>query len=152
MVLIKKDGFFDDLTSAFAAGDPNVEQKSLEGEHVHCVQLMYHAIARGAFGEMLQLATDDFTLEIVGPEKSRLVGRWQGSAEILSVLQRNYCALRRTNAAHRKRRGPGRHGRRHRPRRWENSRLGQAIPSAVGADIYVCRQPCGEGAADLRRH
>lgn len=90
MVLINKDGFFDDLMSAFAAGDPDVGQKTREAEHVHCLHLMYHAIARGAFAEMLQLTTDDFSFEVIGPERSQLVGRWQGRQEVLAALTRNF--------------------------------------------------------------
>ena len=90
MVLIKQDGFFDDVAAKFAAGDPDVGAKTVENERVRCVQLMYHAIARGAFAEMLQLTTDDFTLEIVGPETSKVVGCWQGHAEVLSAVNRNF--------------------------------------------------------------
>ena len=90
MVLIKQDGFFDDVAAQFAAGDPHVADKAVENEHVRCVQLMYHAIARGAFAEMLQLTTDDFTLEIVGPEMSKLVGCWRGRAAVLSAVERNF--------------------------------------------------------------
>jgi ketosteroid isomerase-like protein len=90
MVLIRKDTFFDDVATAFAAGDPNVGQKSVEAEHVHCIQLLYHAIARGAFDEMLQLTTPDFTLDIVGPETSKLVGVTVGREKVLETLKRNF--------------------------------------------------------------
>ena len=90
MVLIKQDGFFDDIAAAFAAGDPHVGDKTIEAERVRCVQLMYHAIARGAFAEMLQLTADNFTLEIVGPENSKIVGYWQGHNEVLAAVGRNF--------------------------------------------------------------
>jgi ketosteroid isomerase-like protein len=90
MVRIVQPNFFDAVVTAFHAGDPNVGQKQVESERVHCVQLLYHAIARGAFAEVLQLTTPDFVLEIVGPPQSQLVGRWQGHEEILTTLARNF--------------------------------------------------------------
>jgi ketosteroid isomerase-like protein len=90
MVRITKGDFFDAIAAAFAAGDPHIEQKQLEAQHVHSVQLLYHAIARGAFAEMLQLTTDDFVLEILGPPHAQLVGRWQGRDEVLAALLRNF--------------------------------------------------------------
>lgn len=90
MVLLSQNSFFDDIAAAFTAGDPLVGQKQVEAEHVRCVQLLYHAIVRSAFTEMLQLTTNDFVLEIVGPAASCVVGRWQGHAEVLAALQRNF--------------------------------------------------------------
>jgi ketosteroid isomerase-like protein len=90
MVRITEENFFDDVASAFADGDAHVAQKLIESDHVRCVQLIYHAVARGAFDEMLQLTTDDFTLEIFGPEDSPLVGTWRGRAEVLAAVNRNF--------------------------------------------------------------
>ncbi len=90
MVNIVQPSFFDAVVTAFAAGDPNVEQKQVEAERVRCVQLLYHAIARGAFAEVLQLTTPNFVLEIVGPPQSQLVGRWQGHELILAKLAHNF--------------------------------------------------------------
>jgi ketosteroid isomerase-like protein len=90
MVRIIEDGFFDAVVDAFAAGDPHADQKQAEAQRVHCVQLLYHAVARGAFQEMLQLTTAGFELEILGPAGSQLCGSWRGHADVLAALERNF--------------------------------------------------------------
>ena len=59
--------FFESIAEAFQRDDPTADQKQIEQDRIRCIQLLYHAIARGAFGEALELTTDDFVLEILGP-------------------------------------------------------------------------------------
>ncbi len=83
-VRIAEASFFDQVVEAFRRDDPGIDQKKHESDRVHCVQLLYHAIARSAFEEMLELTTDDFVLEVCGPAHLPMCGRWQGREEVLS--------------------------------------------------------------------
>lgn len=89
-VRIADVSFFDQVMEAFRRDDPGVDQKQLESDRVHCVQLLYHAVARSAFEEMLDLTTDDFVLEVCGPAHLPMCGRWQGREEVLAALARNF--------------------------------------------------------------
>ena len=82
MTQIIEGAFFEQISSAFR-----------ETDQVRCVQLLYHAIARGAFAESLELVTDDFELEIYGPPQSPFNGKWQGREDVLAAMQRNFGML-----------------------------------------------------------
>ena len=90
MAQIADGSFFDQVSAAFHARDPDAQSKQRESSHVRCVQLLYHAIARGAFAEALELVTDDFTLEIFGPPDSPFNGRWEGRDEVLAAMEHNF--------------------------------------------------------------
>ena len=90
MAQITDGKFFDSVITAFEDGDPDAASKHREADHVRCVQLMYHAIGRQAFDQCLEMATDDFVLEIVGPETSPMVGRWQGKPDVLAAMEHNF--------------------------------------------------------------
>ena len=90
MAQITDGDFFDQLVLAFQADDPDVASKHREASHLRCLQILYHAIARGAFEESLLLTTEDFTLEIYGPQSSPFNGKWQGREEVLQAMQRNF--------------------------------------------------------------
>lgn len=62
MTQIVDGAFFEQISAAFRENDPDVLTKQRESGHVRCIQLLYHAIARGAFAESLELVTDDFEL------------------------------------------------------------------------------------------
>ena len=94
MSQIADGSFFEHVSSAFKENDPDSPQRERESAHVRCVQLLYHAIARGAFAESLELVTDDFVLEIFGPPSSPFNGRWQGRDDVLAAMQRNFSMLR----------------------------------------------------------
>jgi ketosteroid isomerase-like protein len=90
MPQITDGDFFEQVSLAFQASEPDVASKQREAAHVRRIQLLYHAIARGAFEEALDLTTDDFVLEICGPAVSPFNGRWQGHEEVLAAMKRNF--------------------------------------------------------------
>ena len=90
MAQISDGSFFEQVSTAFHAHDPDASAKRREAAHVRSIQLLYHAVARGAFAEALDLATDDFTLEIVGPPQSPFSGKWQGRSDVLAAMERNF--------------------------------------------------------------
>ena len=93
MTQLIEGAFFEQISAAFRENDPDVLTKQRESDHVRCVQLLYHAIARGAFAESLELVTDDFVLEICGPPQSPFNGKWQGRTDVLAAMQRNFGML-----------------------------------------------------------
>ena len=93
MAKIANVNFFEQVSEQFAANDPEVGSKQRESAHVRCIQLLYHAIARGAFSESLELTTDDFVLEILGPRQSPFNGRWEGRDNVLAAMQRNFALV-----------------------------------------------------------
>lgn len=93
MTQIVEGAFFDQITTAFQENDPDVFAKERESGHVRSVQLLYHALARGAFAESLELVTEDFELEIFGPPQSPFNGKWQGRDNVLAAMQRNFGLL-----------------------------------------------------------
>ena len=90
MAQITDGSFFEQVSRAFRAHDPDVGSKQREAAHVRAIQLIYHAIARGAFDESLELMTDDMTLEICGPEAVPFCGKWQGKEAVLAAMRENF--------------------------------------------------------------
>ena len=90
MAQIADGSFFEQVSRAFRAHDPDVDAKHRESEHVRTIQLIYHAIARGAFDESLPLMTDDMTLEICGPDSIPFCGKWHGKHAVLAAMRDNF--------------------------------------------------------------
>ena len=90
MVQIADSSFFEQVSESFKTDDPDIAKKEREAARVSVVQLMYHAIARSAFEELMELTTDDLILEIVGPNNSPFNGRWKGREEVLAAVKKNF--------------------------------------------------------------
>ena len=90
MAQISDGTFFEQISEAFKANDSEIETKRREAAHVRVIQLLFHAIARGAFEESLELMTDDFQLEIFGPPHLPFNGVWQGKEVVLQAMKENF--------------------------------------------------------------
>ena len=93
MAQITDGSFFEQVSRAFRAHDADAGAKDREAAHVRAIQLIYHAIARGAFDESLQLMTDDMTLEICGPDSVPFCGKWHGKDAVLAAMRENFGQL-----------------------------------------------------------
>jgi ketosteroid isomerase-like protein len=93
MAQIADGNFFEQITAGFLDNDPNAEAKSTEAARIHTIQVLMHAIARNAFEEIFALTSEDFTFEVICPPHIPLGGRWQGRAEVLAALKRNFALV-----------------------------------------------------------
>jgi ketosteroid isomerase-like protein len=90
MAQIANVDFFEQISAGFRHNDPEADNKATEAARVRTIQVLLHAIARGAFADIVDLTTDDFTLEVIGPPHFPMAGRWQGRDDVLAALRRNF--------------------------------------------------------------
>ena len=90
---IHADEFVAGIRSAFRAGDPEVDRKTVEAGNVRCLEEQYAAIVRGDFDAVVEFMTDDVELQIVGPAGAAFAGQWRGMKEVAEALRNNFSQL-----------------------------------------------------------
>ncbi|MDZ4685085.1 MAG: nuclear transport factor 2 family protein [Planctomycetaceae bacterium] len=93
MTIGEERSFLDQLMDLYRAGDPSATDDSPGRQMVRAVQQVYLQIALADYAAAVELMTDDFTMEIIGPPEIPLVGCWHGKAEAEAALSRNFSLL-----------------------------------------------------------
>ena len=83
----------DHVDRCFRNHDPHVAAKDFESANVETVKAIYRALATADFEAATRKMTGDIEMQIVGPEKAPLVGKWNGQEEVLEAIQRNFGAV-----------------------------------------------------------
>jgi ketosteroid isomerase-like protein len=90
MAQIANFDFFEQVSAGFRQNDAEAANKTKEAARVRTIQVLLHAIARGAIADIFDLTTEDFTLEVICPPHFPMAGRWQGRDDVLAALTRNF--------------------------------------------------------------
>ncbi len=93
MTIGDERSFLDQLMDLYRAGDPAATDSSPGTLMVRAVQQLYVAIALQNYAGAVELMTDDFEMEILGPPEIPFTGSWRGRANIAAVLEHNFSQL-----------------------------------------------------------
>ncbi len=79
------------LHDAFRRGDPSVDIKTVERDHVSLLEQQYQAIGEGRFAtSFFESLAEDVELEILGPPDCPFLGLWSGRDQVFAAVERNF--------------------------------------------------------------
>lgn len=79
------------LQVAFRRGDPSVDAKTIERDHVSLLEQQYRAIGEGRFATTFyDSLAEDVELEILGPPDCPFLGHWTGRDQVYAAVERNF--------------------------------------------------------------
>lgn len=90
MTIGPEQSFLDQIMHLYRAGDPSATEASTGTQMVRRVQDVYAAIVLQDYSRAVELMTDDFEMEILGPESIPITGFWKGRDQIAAVLEFNF--------------------------------------------------------------
>lgn len=93
MTIGEERSFLDQLMDLYRAADPQATDNSPGTQMVRTVQQVYLGIALQDYHGCVQLMTEDFEMEILGPPEIPFSGCWRGRDEAQQAIARNFAQL-----------------------------------------------------------
>lgn len=90
MTIGPEQSFLDQIMHLYRAGDPTATEEGIGTQMVRQVQQVYAAIVLQDYARAVTLMTEDFEMEILGPQEIPITGCWKGREGIAEVLEFNF--------------------------------------------------------------